>query len=365
MKAKPVATIFLILHVMMTFSFTQNKAEWKGIIEEKDGVIIVKNPKEPMYGENVFQLKEDLTIGEASGSKEQMFSEIRGLEADDGGRIYVLDTLEAHIKVFDKNGIYVKTIGREGQGPGEIGAPRSVFITSQNEVVVPDMSNRRLVLFSLEGEFIKNISTAKTSLRSTRVDSEGNIIGIILIAEESWRHELNKFDSDMNTTFTFATAPAPSPSRFNTFMPRLRWALTNNDQVVCGYPQNYEIDIFNINGEAIRKIMKDYEPVEINREEMERLEQVSNTLNVFKLKYKSAYQEVLVDDKGNVFIMTWERETDKDGYYYDIFDSEGKYIAKIHLITTPQIIKKNKLYTIEEDEAGFQYVKRYKIIWNY
>jgi hypothetical protein len=364
MRAKAFPAFFL-LSLLMIACCTPNDTEWKGTIEEEDGVLIVKNPKEPMYEEGVFQLEDELSIGEESGSNEYIFSEISDITVDDKGRIYALDPSEAHIKVFDKDGKYLRTIGREGQGPGEIGAPRSVFITCHKEIMVPDMINRRLTFFSLEGEFIRNISTAKTSLRSTRVDSEGNIVGVVLIEEESWRHELNKFDSDMKYIFSFTSVPAPSPTRFNTFMPRLRWTLTNNDQVVCGYPQKYEISFFNMKGEAIRKIIKDYEPVEINKVEIERLKKISNTINVIKLKYKSAYQELTVDDKGNIFVMTWERVNDKDGFYYDIFDSEGKYIAKIHLMTTPQIIKKNKLYTIEEDEDSYQYVKRYKVTWNY
>ncbi len=81
------------------------------------------------------------------------------------------------------------------------------------------------------------------------------------------------------------------------------------------------------------------------------------------LKYKSAYQRFVVSDEGKIFVMTWERVADGDGFYYDIFDSEGKCIAKIPLKITPQVIKKNKLYTIEEDEEGYQYVKRYKVTW--
>ena len=46
---------------MMLISCEKQKAEWKGTIEEMDGVTIVKNPKEPMYGEDVFSL-EDLSF---------------------------------------------------------------------------------------------------------------------------------------------------------------------------------------------------------------------------------------------------------------------------------------------------------------
>ena len=150
MRAKAISTITLILpFILLIFSCTQNKAEWRGIIEKAGGITIVKNPKEPMYGPEVFSMEEKLSIGEVSGRKEYMFSEIKAIEVDDEERIFVLVSQEAHIKVFDKNGEFVKTIGREGQGPGEIGAPRSVFITRQNEIAVPDMSNRRLAFFSL------------------------------------------------------------------------------------------------------------------------------------------------------------------------------------------------------------------------
>lgn len=53
------------------------------------------------------------------------------------------------------------------------------------------------------------------------------------------------------------------------------------------------------------------------------------------------------------------------GYFYDVFDLDGKYIAKIHLKVKPLIWKNNKLYTIESDEDGYHEVKRYRITWKY
>ena len=52
-------------------------------------------------------------------------------------------------------------------------------------------------------------------------------------------------------------------------------------------------------------------------------------------------------------------------YCFDVFDSEGRYIAKIPLNFKPHMLKKEKIYTIEEDEDGYQYVKRYKVTWKY
>ena len=54
---------------------------------------------------------------------------------------------------------------------------------------------------------------------------------------------------------------------------------------------------------------------------------------------------------------------DGDGFYYDVFDPEGKFIAKIQLNSIPQYWKNSKMYSIEVDEEGFQAVKRYKVAW--
>ena len=82
-------------------------------------------------------------------------------------------------------------------------------------------------------------------------------------------------------------------------------------------------------------------------------------------KYHSAYRRFIIDDEGRIFVWTWERVIDGEGYYYDVFDSEGKYIVKIPLETRPLVLKKKKLYTLEEDDEGYQFVKRYKITWKY
>lgn len=51
------------------------------------------------------------------------------------------------------------------------------------------------------------------------------------------------------------------------------------------------------------------------------------------------------------------------GYYYDIFDPQGRYMAKVFLEVRPRVWKKNKMYTIYEDKEGYRYIKRYEVEW--
>lgn len=58
--------IYLILFLsilMMSVSDGNQKAEWKGKIEKENGIKVMKNPREPLYGESKFELEEDLSIG--------------------------------------------------------------------------------------------------------------------------------------------------------------------------------------------------------------------------------------------------------------------------------------------------------------
>jgi hypothetical protein len=151
-------------------------------------------------------------------------------------------------------------------------------------------------------------------------------------------------------------------------MPIAYWLIDQNDNIVYGYPKEYEIKVFNPEGKLIKKITKEYDLVEVTEEEKkERIEGISPQIKskyVFS-KYHSAYRRFFLDDEGRIFIQTWEKIGDGDIYHHDVFDREGRYIAKIPLRVRPLICKKGKLYSIEEDEEGYQVVKRYKVTWKY
>jgi hypothetical protein len=236
--------VFLIMLVLLaTFSCNSQKTEWKGSIEEVEGVTLVKNPKEPMYREDIFSLEEELSIGEAEGQEEYMFSEIRHIAISKDEKIFVLDSKEDHIKVFDKEGKYLMTIGTPGQGPGELDRPSSICI-SQNELVVLEGA-RRFSVFTLEGEFLRHISTKETwALRAT-MDSVGNIVLTEGVMDPEYFHYLmKKVDVNMNLLYEITKTPAPDArTSINPFMPFAYWQIDEDDNIVFGYPKDYEIQI--------------------------------------------------------------------------------------------------------------------------
>ncbi|MDX2472851.1 MAG: 6-bladed beta-propeller [Candidatus Krumholzibacteria bacterium] len=58
-----------------------------------------------------------------SNGEDFLFGEIEDLLIDDDGTIFVLDSQLANVKAFSPAGQHLRTIGREGDGPGESRAP--------------------------------------------------------------------------------------------------------------------------------------------------------------------------------------------------------------------------------------------------
>lgn len=141
-------SVLSILLIVSFISCSQQKTQWQGTIEEVDGVTVVKNPIEPMYECAALAIEEELTIGEPEGREEYMFVGLTQITVDDRGYIYAVDLRAKHVKVFDGNGEYIRTIGKAGQGPGEFQLPAAVYITPEQELLVFEMM--KISFFTLD-----------------------------------------------------------------------------------------------------------------------------------------------------------------------------------------------------------------------
>jgi len=108
----------LVLFLILIFpGFTQDKPGWKGKIEHRNGIKVIKNPKEPLFGEITLELEEDLVIGDSKRAEYMLFR-IRSVDIDPKGNLYVFDLEDNKVRIYDRNGIFLRAFGRKGQGPG-------------------------------------------------------------------------------------------------------------------------------------------------------------------------------------------------------------------------------------------------------
>jgi hypothetical protein len=90
-----------------------------------------------------------LVIGE-DGTPAGEFDRVSMVLALPGDEIAVVDAGVPHIKVFSPTGVFQRTIGRQGQGPGEFNSIGWVQL-SGDTLIVYDGSQRRITLLGLDG----------------------------------------------------------------------------------------------------------------------------------------------------------------------------------------------------------------------
>ena len=78
------------------------------------------------------------------------FAKPTGVAVDQEGNLYVCDTLNDRIEIFDADGKYLSTFGKAGDGPGYFARPKGVAIDSDNHIWVTDGQQDRVQVFNQE-----------------------------------------------------------------------------------------------------------------------------------------------------------------------------------------------------------------------
>ncbi|MGC1449874.1 MAG: SMP-30/gluconolactonase/LRE family protein [Candidatus Sulfotelmatobacter sp.] len=82
------------------------------------------------------------------------FAKPSGLAVDQDGNLYVCDTLNNRIEIFDADGKFVSTFGKAGDGPGYFARPKGVAIDSDGHIWVADGQQDRVQVFNKETQLL-------------------------------------------------------------------------------------------------------------------------------------------------------------------------------------------------------------------
>jgi hypothetical protein len=376
--------MILILFV----SCSSHKDGWQGEVEEVDGVTIVRNPQEPYYGELTIEIEDDLEIGNNDDPNYQFYG-VAGIALDSEQNIYVLDSGNHRVQKFDKDGHYLLTIGRKGEGPGEFMRLSSVFIDDQDTVYLSD--RRRIQIFNGEGVF-KNGLTFENNINDFFLDIDGNIITFIFQSdEEGSKKYLVKYDRQgkiVNRIAEFSDVQAvqsrDSNGRtmaFKAYHQYNCWPYlfpVSEELFLYAYPSAYVLTAVNNTGGVSLKIEKDAPPQPISRAEKDFI--INRIEEAYERRGRKPPRDVVeascqfpshrpffygmtVDEAGRIYVRKAPSVLDEsDQVELDIFGKDGYYLYKTYLSFNPDIIKDGFLYDIfTSDETGDVKIKRYSI----
>lgn len=122
---------------------------------DTDGAPHVNNPAAPSAGAETVSPDELWRAG-GINDEDVIFGIVETITADDAGNLYVLDSQLNEVMVFSPDGEYLRSIGREGEGPGEFRRPGGMFITPEGNVAVLQTMPGRIILMTPDGEPVGN-----------------------------------------------------------------------------------------------------------------------------------------------------------------------------------------------------------------
>jgi hypothetical protein len=154
-------------------------------VETKDGVRIVHNGKVGRWGVTPkISLDFIRAIGDIDADDEHFaFNEPGDIVEDRSGNFYIADTGNCRILKFDKNGKFMASLGRKGQGPGELMTLNSLNADAVDRLYIWDLDQRLLKVLSADGKEVKMVRFLKSRFYGLRLMKNG----LFLVDETSGR----------------------------------------------------------------------------------------------------------------------------------------------------------------------------------
>lgn len=353
-------------------------------IKNVDGIPIIQNMRKPDPPKGIptkMSLDLEIVIGE-SDDPDLAFSQLSGFVVDDEGIVYALDFKEKKIKVFDDSGEFLLAFGEEGQGPGELQMPSGIFLAPENRLAINDALARKVVYFTKQGKFIREVSYATTGLAliTLLMDSQGNFMGREMKLEgQEMFYEIGKFDPDMNPLFSldkigFPLALPGSGNKINVMDMISIFLFDRAGNIYYGRNREYEIKIYTPEGKHVKSIRKEFRPQKITEKDKEEILsrmdnfQVATPINLRDMfefpNLFPPFQFFTLDEENRMIVRTWEKGQKEDEFVHDVFDSEGRFIAQFTSKISVSAWKNGKAYAIDENEEGFNVIKRYLVRWS-
>ncbi|MHB1126259.1 MAG: 6-bladed beta-propeller [Bacillota bacterium] len=161
-------------------------------------------------------------------------------------KVYVTEIQMSKVLVFDKEGKKLLEIGEPGMKNGQLRAPNAVTVDREGNVYVVDTGNQRIQVFDQKGKFLKIIngtpngtsSSAFVNPRGIGIDSRG-----ILYLVSNLTHLIYGFDLNETTDNSLFTFGGNGESNTQFSLPNGLY-VDQNDQVYITDTGNQRIVIY-------------------------------------------------------------------------------------------------------------------------
>lgn len=236
------------------------------------------------------------SVGKEEGASHEILSNVQAAVFDRQNNLYVLDAGNFRVLVFDPQGRFVRQIGKQGQGPGEITFPTGLALTADGHVAVSDAGRGGFSLFTREGEYVRHVTfgaeTGMLGAGGIQASARGGVVARVMpgmvrrtgdgppdVPRQAFiRHHPLTEGGRFTTLHTF-DLPAPrittSGSGGNVrtmisvtppaFTPQVSFGVLPDGGIALTNSADYAVQIIDAGGRAVRVIGRDERPRRVTR----------------------------------------------------------------------------------------------------
>ena len=283
-----------------------------------------------------------------------------------------------YIYKFDREGNFITSFGKKGQGPGEIQFVRLFGIDNEDRILVQDHYNKKVLFFETDGSLIKETRFGKKLFAMYPLPNGNYIVNWnnrtgIKREGDYLPNGLSLYNSDLEEIKILDIYKSTMPLKGfkgTNFNPIFFWIISNGNIYIANEDRGYEILQYDFEGNLLKKIRKEFTPLVVTRDYIERTEKYFARMNrkVWFPKHWPPFTSFFTDDEGRIFVKTYEKGADEGEFIFDIFNTEGKFVGRKTLnIYSEQFVyakvKRNHLYCIQDKESGYKEFVVYKMRW--
>lgn len=369
---------------------------------QRGDTTVVRTTGGSLWGDSV-RLVEEVAIGVLEGPDEYQFGQVSDLAVDAGGGIYVFDAQVPSLRYYDATGSYVRTLGGEGQGPGEyLDVSLGLAVRhSDGRLVMRDPRNSRLNVYEPDGSPSESwrVESGLFTSRAMVLDSADHMWLKILTGPTEqnapWPVGLLHLDAEGEVVDTLVPPLLPGePSTVagGPFGVGKVWAMSPLGGIVVGVNRDYVLHHYRPGGTILR-IERTLPAVPVHPEEQaehearldwlwERQGQFMTAERQPVPDLKPAYRSVVVGEEGRIWVRRYveaekveEEEAgdpDPDAQppltwveppVYDVFEPDGRFLGSLTLPprTTLFVFRGDRLWGLRSGEFDETYVVGFRI----
>ena len=371
-----------------------------------NGAVLVRYPDLPAIdsvGPEVAEAHVDLQFGSVDGDDPNLtFGAIRVQAAGDG-TIYVLDQQAAEVRVFDSDGLYLRTIVRRGEGPGEIGGANGIFLSGDTLLWINDTRQFTIIGVNTDGEEVRRFTKPVLSVTSTwagvfddrgrywretsHSDDEPGFPPPVGLTSWTGRHYYKFHDLSSGAIdsvqlgesrfriYAYSTPDVPFGFLPLRFQPFEMIAVNAAGGFWRAHSMSYRIAQTGEGGDTLLVIEAGLpgQPVtDADRsayvdsivEDRPELRREAEEVAALMPDTKPILATILVDDEHRL----WVQRVTPEGApaFYDLFSADGDYLGSVRLgfvAAGPLVIRRSTIYTWIEDDLEVPYVVRAPLSW--